>query len=570
MTYLANALPALRVRPIDRVARERGLIVAASAVIALKVAFVFYFAWHTIIVMDEFGQLGFAKYLGGGIFETAEPTKALGFAAFYKLANVLGDDAVAIVRIARLQVAVLACVTLGVIYASARALGQDRVRALLVVMVLLSFSNFAERIFRTISEPVAVFLAATSLLVILRGNTLRPSWIVWAGILGGLAFLTTQKSVYFNLALVAGLFTDAVLNRRYLAGIARGGWYSLGWILPILAYCFAFPGVAPLRVARSIVYGPLEAATRGDAEYGGLRAFVLQTLLYNPILYLICFTGLVLALSRIRQLSQGQRIAAVFTVIVTTLVFIHNQPWPYVFIMALPFLAQWALVPFERVASDRRLILIGAAALVLAICGSFVRNVRYLALGNEAQLTLVSRAEALTTPGTTYFDGIGMLPNRPEPSTLWLDNHFILMTLRQGQHSEAYKILQRTPPKVIIWSYRMQRSYPALAPLIDPSYVRVAPNLWLAGTTLHAGRPASFRVPIAASYRLYDRAGRPVAGVIKIGDRTFDGAVALAPGIAQVTLDRGPSQMLLLPEGSYHDVFAPGGDDPSLFSGVYS
>lgn len=61
--------------------------------------------------------------------------------------------------------------------------------------------------------------------------------------------------------------------------------------------------------------------------------------------------------------------------------------------------------------------------LITAMAMSYVSDVVYLRLNNQTQLELVARAETLLAPGEKYFDGIGMLPNRQEPSTLWLDQH---------------------------------------------------------------------------------------------------------------------------------------------------
>ncbi|WP_292530556.1 hypothetical protein, partial [Mesorhizobium sp.] len=102
-----------------------------------------------------------------------------------------------------------------------------------------------------------------------------------------------------------------------------------------------------------------------------------------------------------------------------------------------------------------------------------------------------------------YFDGIGMLPNRSEPSTLWLDRHYVLATLRQGDRSEAYEIFSKSPPKMILWSYRMEYIYPVIAPLIRNSYVTVAPNLRIAGSRLYLGEQEVFDVPIPGVYGLY-------------------------------------------------------------------
>ena len=172
---------------------ERPALIAMGALIALKLALLFVFAIHGRFVMDEFEQLGWAKYLGHGFFDTIWPAKAVGYAVFFKLAHLIGWDAQSILIAGRIETAMLACGTIGLVYAMARALGQNRLRALVIVLTLLCFSNFLERSYRTIAEPVATFFAAASLLVVLRGDPDKPRDSLAAGILTGLAFLATRS-----------------------------------------------------------------------------------------------------------------------------------------------------------------------------------------------------------------------------------------------------------------------------------------------------------------------------------------------------------------------------------------
>jgi hypothetical protein len=228
--------------------------------------------------------------------------------------------------------------------------------------------------------------------------------------------------------------------------------------------------------------------------------------------------------------------------------------------MALPFMALWALWPFDALAGNSLYLRTAWAVLAVAVAASFVKNVLYLKIDNRDQLALVGRAEALLGPGESYFDGAGMLPNRPEPSTLWLDRHAILLTLREGRQSEAYRAFATSPPKLILWTYRMDNILPVVLPLIRDSYVKVAPNIRMAGVELRLGRPATFDVPVAGTYALYDFAGNRLPG------RPLD----LDRGKVRVTLLHGPVEALLLPQGSYAGRFARGPDDPDLFVGVYS
>jgi hypothetical protein len=543
--------------------------VLVVGLVALKIAALFFFAWHSRFVMDEFQQLGFAKYLGHGLFDTIWHPKAVGYVLFYKLAHLVGWDAVSILLVGRVQTALLGCATLAIIYACARALGHDRLRSLVILLVLLSFSNFIERIFRTIAEPLAVFFAAAALLVVLRGRADQARTVLIAGLFSGLSFLATQKAVYFNLALGLGLVADAVLARRVGDGLKRGAWLVAGWLLPIVAYCFLFGGIDPVPVARNLFLGPVEVATTGGDPYGNLGKYVVQTLARNALLYAFCFAGMGLALLRIKLLDERRRIALVFALVITALVFAHNQPWPYVFLMALPFMALWATEPFDALAARPLYRAALWAVLAIAIAASFARNITYLGIDNRGQLALVDRAEALVAPGEIYFDGVGMLPNRREPSTLWLDRGTIFKTLRKKQASEAYRILADSPPKIILWSYRMEAIKPVVGALIRDRYVQVAPHIRLAGRRLAAGERAAFDVPIAGNYGLYDLTGAPLRGRVEVDGRPRDTPVRLVTGRKTVRLLSGPRDALLLPVGAYDGLFAPGGDDQQLFAHVY-
>lgn len=550
--------------------KDRYADIAVGGLIALKVAILFLLAWNTRFVMDEFVQFGWSKYLGNGLFETVWPDKSAAPSVFFEIAHLIGWDATSILLAGRLETALLACATLAIVYACARSLGQCRVHGLVIVLVLLSFSNFMERIFRTISEPLAVFFATAALLAILRGRADSRRSLIIAGVLSGLSFLATQKSVYFNFALGFALVADAALARRYGDGIFRGVWLVVGWALPIVTYCFVFGGSHPGPIAERLFFGPLWVLSpQVAAEYGGLRHFVLQTLERNAFLYAICFAGMALGLIRIHKLDQRRRIALIFTTVIAVLVFAHDQPWPYVFIMALPFMALWVLEPFDPTAVNRSYLRIGWIVLILAVAASFARNLLYLQHDNRDQMELIGRAESLLAPGDRYFDGIGMLPNRFEPSTLWLARHSVLETLREGKDSEAYKILSETPPKLIIWSYRMDAIEPVVAPLIHDSYVKVAPNIRLAGRRLRAGEPTRFDVPIPGRYRLYNEVGQPIEGKLVVGGNLVDAPVNLTRGAKLVSLQGVEAGALLLPEGSYAGQFRPGSDNKDLFAGVY-
>ena len=538
--------------------------------IAAKLVLMFVLAWNTRFVMDEFVQLGWAKYVDDQLYVTNWPVKAVGFAVFYKLAHSIGWDAQSILLIGRLQTALLACGTLALIYGCARALGHARPQALAIVLVLLGFSNFMERIFRTIAEPLAVFFAAASLLTVLRGER-RLGAILLAGFLTGLAFLTTQKSIYFNFALGAALVGNALIALRPVRAVTQGALLVAGWVLSIAAYCLVFGGTHAVSVATHMFVAPVGNAVHGADPYGSLRYFVIQTLTRNALLYAFCFAGMALALLRIRSINEPSRIALIFTIIVTALVFSHNQPWPYIFVMPLPFMALWSLEPFRGLIRRPLYRALAVGVLAVAVSVSLVTNLLYLRHHNRDQLRLVAQAESLLKADDRYFDGVGMLPNRSEASGVWLDRNAVLQTLGEGTNSATYQMFEQSPPKLVIWSYRLDAIENLVGPQISARYVRVSPNLWLAGRRLELNGPVKFVVPVAGTYRLYSENGVPADGRVEVNGVAQTAPVVLNKGAITVTLrDAQKQRLLLLPAGSYAGRFRPGPDNKSLFTGVYN
>lgn len=549
--------------------KNRRLEMVVVGLIAIKLLLVFAFACHARFVMDEFAQLGQSKHIGHEFFRTIWPAKAVGYAVFYLPSHWLGWNAASTMLIGRMQTALLGCAICGLVYNIAKNMGEDRLRALIVILVLLSFSNFEERIFRTRAEPLALFFATAALLVVLRGGTERSVRILAAGVLSGLSFLATQKAVYFNGALGLALVIDAVWSRRYLAAVSRGWWLVLGWVAMIAVYCFAFGGTDPLPVLKNLFLGPVEVAVRGGDVYSDLSQYVVQTLMRNGLLYALCFAGMGIALARFGKLAAAERIALVFSVVMTVLVFAHNQPWPYVFIMALPFMALWSPHICEGLPRSGRYRSLAGLMLIAGIALSFLANINFMRFDNRAQLDLIARAEAMLEPGDTYFDGIGMLPNRRESTPLWLDKRKYLITLSEGEASAAYRGLLATPPKIILWSYRLDAIRPVIGPIIRDRYVAVSPNILIAGSRLVAAKPVRFDPPVGGRYALYGMDGKSLSGSIEIDGVAVTTPVRLATG-GKTLLLGGGGQAYLLPEGLAPSDIRPGPDDPGLFDGVYN
>lgn len=521
--------------------------------------------------MDEFWQFGQSKYLGDGFFDTIWPAKAVGYAVFYKPAHWLGWDAPSSLLLGRLQTALLAFGTLGLLFAIARALGQTRLQALLVILLVLSFSTFIERIFRTRSEPLALFFATAALYWVVSRDTERTKTILIAGCLSGLSFLATQKAVYFNVSLGLGLGVVALSRGGLIAALHQGAILIAGWGIPVLVYCSVFGGWEAHTIFASLFKGPVEVATNGHSYYAGLETFYVQTVGRNLIPYLLGAFGLAISAYKWRALTSAQKIALIFTSVMIVLIARHNQPWPYVFIMVIPFLTLWTPATLDIMKGHKTGTKLIYMLWAVAILVSFIRNVSYIENDNRAGLEIMRQAESLLDPGETYFDGIGMLSNFRESQRRWLDARQVHIANSDGERSDVMKKLRAAPPHLIIDSYRTQNLSDLLRPFLEHSYVRISPNIQVPGARISNAREVTFNVPLEQEFGLFDKTGKPVQTTLLVEGRPVRVPFLLKPGPIRLRVDEGADwPLFLLPShktySNLHLEMVP----VPIFEGVYT
>ncbi len=545
-------------RPIS----NKSLIWLVCVLFAAKLVMLVVLAVNTRFVMDEFWQFGQSKYLWAGFYDTIWPVKSVGYALWYWPAHWVGWDAASTLVAGRLLAVGTVLATLGVLFATSRALGFSRISALVSLVLLLSVSTYMERSFRVRSETPAILCSALSLWVVVAGGGLpRPGRIALAGVLTGCAFLCTQKAVYFNGALGLGLVAAFWLHGTLPRAVSAAAALLAGWAVALLSYSLVFGGSNALAVLRQLVFGPANLAMSGGELFSDLDEYIWQTLNRNILIYGIFLIGLLLAMVNLTKNSPEITLAAVFTAVLTVLVFSHNQPWPYVFAMCLPFLSLWTPVFLSRVMTHATLRVAAVGIFVLVVLYSFGRNVSYFTHENHWQLEVIRTAESLIGPDGTYFDGIGMLPTHFEAPRSWLDKPAIAR-IETGQ-VDIVAALASTPPDLIIETYRTDRLPAAYKDWVERRYVALAPGLLVPGTVVPASDPVTLTVVKPGRFTLEDPSHRLI----------LDGVPAhlpvdLAPGIYSLMLDGTGGPTRLFPDG----LAVPERQKPRfpLFRAVYS
>ncbi len=539
--------------PRRAVRAGRVFVAAAAAYCLAKLLFLAAFSWNARFVMDELGLASFfTRWKPSELYAAVDPIKTVLHQCFYQLAVLVADDSVELMRIARLETLVLAVAVAWGVFALARRLGRTRAEALFAVCLLLSFSTYLERVFRVRSETLAVLFGVVALWLALGAR--RRRWAALAaGLATGGAFLTTQKAVYFVVALGLAYLVEAGLERPRRRGLVLALLFAAGNLAALAAYGLWFGGGRALEVAAMIFTSPLEVALVADDYYWNLRRYVLQTLARNELAYGLSFLGAAAAAWGWRGLSRERRFALVATAVVAFFVFAHNQPWPYVFVMVLPFLAPWGPGAIRLLGGERgpRPALLLGALFLLAF--SFARNVEYLAHDNAEQVRVMRQAEPLLAPEDRYADGTGMLPTRRWAGEDWVWDAMTLAKIRRELEAGESPALDRIfldRPKLWIYNYRVAALWSALGPILESSYVPVYPNVLLAGVRVEPAREAELVNFWGGEFALYDESGRPVATPFTVDGREVAGRVPLEPGRYAVAAPAaGGRPLYLLPAG---------------------
>lgn len=515
-------------------------------------------ALNSAFVMDEYWMAVHGLFNADHLYKEIWPSKTVLYAPVFRIPHVLAESSVQIMLVARAEMTAVAVAALGLLYLVARQIGRSRLEAIFLVALVLSFRSQIEWAFLTRPEPLALFYALAALWLVTRGRG-GLALCFAAGLVSGVAFLTLQKAVYFNLALGLALIGDGLMRRALKDAVAAGATLVLGWGLVVGAYYLFFMalGVDFVRTLEHSLAGPaLQNALVGHNAYGGgLSSFVGTSLARDLALYLVCLAGLLSSWRRLLRMDTAERRAWIFTVVITILVYSHRAPWPYNFVMAIPFLGLWSPVLFRAIPTRLRLsrmILVGIVAGFMGL--SFVHNARYFNHDNTYQNQTVRRVESLLQPEDRYFDGIGMVVDRKHagwdlPGQVVSWDRPAILGIRAAAEQGDQRHLERVfggAPKVWILTYRSDALGELLTPYFENSYVPIYSNVLITGVELVPGETVAFRNWWPGVYRLYRADGTPAEAGLEIVGRRVEGPLRIGKGrhSLRLTEDEGPLYLL--------------------------
>ena len=411
----------------------------------------------------------------------------------------------------------------------------------------LAFSTFIERIFRVRAEPLSLFFTMLSLLITTNPKQ-NKNQNFYAGIFTGAAFLTTQKALYFNIALGVAILVNDLLSGSFKYAVKKMAILVAGWFTSLLIYCIYFRGIYFYEVFYTVFTGPLNLAIKGGNYYDNLDQFIIHTLIRNNLLYLLGVLGWLMAGYNFRRMERPERICWIFTGIITFFVFNHSQPWPYVFIWCIPFIAFWSDRTLFFMRFRYRQEIFYAVLGVVAII-SFIRNVHYLNHSNTLQHEVVVHTENLLGPEDVYCDGIGMIVNRKQAAMAWWDSQKIIKILHDAESGESRDIknIFFSQPKVWILTYRTEKLMKVLSHYFKDSYIRIFPNVIICGAPMSSKGETRFINRWEGEYRLFSPEGRPINEVFYLNGRLVKAPVKIPLGESYLKLLKTSEDNFLLP-----------------------
>jgi len=528
-----------------------------AAILLVAIAFYAFLEYNLLLyveyITDEFLHSSWGADLHFGIRPyTAEHVHVktqLGI-LLYSIAYKLCDNMVGILLINRHTALLFVILSLCVVFLLYRQLFAGTHGGLWAVLWTLSCSTFREHSFSIRVDMMATCLALLGLYVFL-GLPLRRRALA-SGLCLGLAFCTTQKSVYFIAAFVLSFWvayrrTTSHPLKEFLA-------FALGGLIVFCAYVVAFGyGGNPINVVKGMFFSEKAWRLALTGDYVGLHTFYWHTFSRNIPFYCLSFAGLGYSLGRWGSNRWEQNVLCCFSLTVLGLIAVHREPWPYVFVMIIPFLGCYAGLISDHITEALRIsprVLIVPAAVLLLTVGvqSVLRNYDYAGVQCFPQLAAVRAAEAVLGPQDSYFDGIRMIGTR---------KHCIPITLQQADlmnliHSwetggpAFLDSLRASECKVIIYNYRLAYLPKAFHQFLRDHYVLMDTSVFVSGYRIITS-PTEIDLIWPGEY------GTLTDGECKniiIDGRAVDakkGGIYLAKGKHRVTFEREESFLFLIP-----------------------
>lgn len=436
--------------------------------------------------------------------------------------------------------------------------------ALFAAAMLLAFSNFLGSSIQVRSDVMATALSLPALWVLTMRRSPRLAYLL-AGLSLGVAFVTTQKAVYFVVAFAVALSIRSWSELGSLRAATRrvaelGVLAALGFALPVAAMFLVYWRLGALAPMIEQVFALGARAGLAAETYRGTWVHVPETLGRNPGIWLLGVAGAGGLLARGLRRRVGEHAASIdprlaaagaWTLVLLLLYLQHTSKFPYVFINLAPGLALCGAVILIRLAEaafappieiDWRTLCwsIAVVAMLVLYPAYHVSKSMHSDL-LETQREIMNRVDALTAPTDAVFDGIGIATTRAKATpwsmmARWFDER------AAGADYEVLGYLRQREPKVMIWNYRLPGLRRDEREFLERHFVNEWANIWVVGaSTVAGGEQPDSTVDLLASATYVVEAEAPAN--VRLDGRPIAGRLELAAGEHVVSVAGAPQKV---------------------------
>ena len=353
----------------------------------------------------------------------------------------------------------MAVAALAAIIYAAFVLTRDysRTAVLLGTVLLVTMNTFYERAADFRSDMLTGVTGLVALLYLIRGRPGRAGF--WCGI----SLMMSQKAAFYVLATEAALAMAALIFRRReqvrdfllfnVVSAATFGAYLAFWMV--------------VSSPHSVLYNTFVAQQTNAfvTHFANIRwTFWSQTLRRNPLFYATAAAALVFLARRAFERREIRDVLlAVYSFALTALCMWHKQPWPYFFVLLVPFLfvAQVPLLDaLCRAAEGRYRRIVFAGVVVAAATSLLFRVPALLSRDSGYQRATFHLGSELLRSGGTYFAGTPIFYNVPQAGGAELNSvdtvqRQVLESLTPGQLMAIVRRFDAQPVKFILFNYRI-------------------------------------------------------------------------------------------------------------------
>lgn len=393
---------------------------------------------------------------------------------------------------------------------------KDHFYGIITVLLLCCFTTFLERSFRIRTDLLSTLFSMPAL-VVLSGSFISGPLLIISGFFLGLAFLTTQKAIYF----IVSFYATIIISRIYLTGINMAGLKKLvvecsailtGLIIPIsILILYIFSSGTTNNFFKQCFFHAMQAGLI-EKTYSYTWNYLAQSLQNDIFFWVLGIAGIFVLLFETLELIKNKALISsckiktdrniismgVWSITILFFIIHHEIKFPYVFINIAPTLSICGSLILVQLLQPGHLNA-PKKEIKFKLCGFSI--VFFLLLTSvkwhhsalqqssilQSQKAVMTRLDNITKNNDAVFDGIGIAVTRKKATPYsftarWYNER------RADPEFNIIETIKRTQPKALINNYRLNRLQKNEIQFLENHFVHDWANIHVVGKKItHIG-----------------------------------------------------------------------------------